>query len=202
MATPALSEALSPILDSSGNAWRVLDVAALRVRLAQTLNVQAERLTLVQARRTTWTDEAFGCQTRAERLDEVAPGWEVRWLLGKLVYSQRLSDDGRQRLCEPQPMRDELLLRVDAVAAEFVLLAQRRLAQDLDLPMRRLVVREARAFAWPDTSLGCPQPGQTYEAIVLNGYRFVFQAGDTTYAFHTDSERLLPCPAGREVLPP
>lgn len=173
-----------------------------RAQVAQTLNVQAEQLALVQVRRATWTDEAFGCQPGAERLDELALGWEARWLIGSLVYSQRLSDDGRQRLCAPQPVRDELLLRVDAVAAEFVLLAQQRLAQSLDLPTRRLVLREAQAFAWPDTSLGCPLPGQTYEAVVLNGYRFAFQVGDTIYAFHTDSERLLPCPAGREVLPP
>jgi len=177
-------------------------MAALRAQVAQALDTQVERLALVQVRRATWTDDSFGCQARAERLDEIAPGWELRWLLGGLVYDQRLSDDGRQRLCAPLPVRDDLLLRVDAVAAEFVLLAQQRLAQNLDLPTRRLILREARAFAWPDTSLGCPQPGQTYEAVVLNGYRFVLQAGETAYAFHTDSERLLPCPAGREVLPP
>jgi len=201
LTTPTALTRLSPLLANPDESWRSLDVLALRTDLAQQLNASAEALLLVEVRRATWTDESFGCLSDAERLDEIAPGWAFAWLLGNLTYEQRLSDDGRQRLCPPQRVRGELLIRVDAVAAEFVLLAQQRLAESLDLPVRRLRLLEAQAFAWPDTSLGCPQPDQTYEAATLNGYRFVFQVGESTYAFHSDSERLLPCPAGREALP-
>lgn len=93
------------------------------------------------------------------------------------------------------------LIEADPVAAELVALATRILAQDLGLPQRRIQLVEVETVRWRDTSLGCPQPDQTYSQIEIPGYRIVLEAGDTTYAFHTDFDRVLPCPEGSEVLP-
>ncbi len=93
------------------------------------------------------------------------------------------------------------LIDADPVAAELVTLAQRRLAEDLGLPQRRIELVEVEALRWSDTSLGCPQPDQTYSEIEIPGYRIILQAGDNNYAFHTDFDRVLACPEGSEVLP-
>jgi len=93
------------------------------------------------------------------------------------------------------------LLDADPVAAELVALAQRRLAEDLGLPQRRIQLIEVETMRWSDASLGCPQPDQSYSEIEIPGYRIILQAGDNTYAFHTDFDRVLPCPEGSEVLP-
>lgn len=89
----------------------------------------------------------------------------------------------------------------DPVAAQLAALVRRRLAAELDLPEARIRVLEITPFTWSDSSLGCPAPGQDYVSVVVEGYRIEAAAGDRTYVFHTDSERITPCEAGRERLP-
>jgi hypothetical protein len=95
----------------------------------------------------------------------------------------------------------EALIEVDPIAAELVSIAQRLVAQDLDLPTRRVRLVELQPYVWSDSSLGCPLPGQRYVAIVINGYRIVVSAGDENYIFHTDFDRVIPCDSDNEQLP-
>ncbi len=39
---------------------------------------------------------------------------------------------------------------------------------------------------WPDTSLGCPEPGKFYAQVITPGYRIVVRAAGTDYDYHTD----------------
>ena len=39
---------------------------------------------------------------------------------------------------------------------------------------------------WPDSSLGCPQPGQLYSQIVTPGFLIVVSAGNKQLEYHTD----------------
>lgn len=89
----------------------------------------------------------------------------------------------------------------DPVASELVALAQRRLAQDLGLPAQRIRLVEVTPVIWPDTSLGCPQPDETYTPGAFDGYRIVLSASDQEYVFHTDFDRVIPCAAEDERLP-
>jgi hypothetical protein len=90
---------------------------------------------------------------------------------------------------------------IDPVATELVALAQRRLAQDLNLPTRRIQVVEVTSYVWQDASLGCPLPGESYAQVIVDGYRIVLSAGDQEYLFHTDFDRVIPCDAENEQLP-
>jgi hypothetical protein len=89
----------------------------------------------------------------------------------------------------------------DPVANDLVALAQRRVAQELNLPVRRIRLVEVKFYTWADTSLGCPQPNESYAQVTVDGYRIVLEAGDKQYIFHTDFDRVLPCDAAREQLP-
>jgi hypothetical protein len=92
-------------------------------------------------------------------------------------------------------------LAIDPVASELAMLAQRRVAQKLGLPVRRVRIVEVTPYVWTDTSLGCPVPGETYTTLDVDGYRIVLSAGDQEYFFHTDFDRPLPCDAKNEQLP-
>jgi hypothetical protein len=48
---------------------------------------------------------------------------------------------------------------------------------------------------WPDTSLGCPEPGQTYAQVVTPGYRVVLAHSSRRYVFHTSTSHAVPCPS-------
>lgn len=92
-------------------------------------------------------------------------------------------------------------LESDAIAAELVALAQRRVAQDLNLPTRRVRIIEVTAYVWPDISLGCPEPDATYLTGDIDGYRIVLEVGESQYIFHTDFDRVVPCDPANEKLP-
>lgn len=87
------------------------------------------------------------------------------------------------------------------MAGELVRLAMRRLGEELDLPTRRMRLVEVRPVQWTDSSLGCPQTGQTYTPMQTDGYRIVVAAGDGEYIFHSDFDRVLPCDLADEQLP-
>jgi hypothetical protein len=90
----------------------------------------------------------------------------------------------------------------DPVADDLVALAQRRVAQELNLPTRRIRLVEVKFYTWADTSLGCPLPGQSYSPATVDGYRIVLATADgKQYIFHTDFDRALPCDAANEQLP-
>ncbi len=101
----------------------------------------------------------------------------------------------------PSPTPDSDLLPLDPVAAELVLLAQRRLSDELDLPVGAMQVVEVEPYRWTDSSLGCPVPGQTYAPAEIDGYRIVLAADGREYLFHTDFDRAFPCDPVNERLP-
>jgi hypothetical protein len=75
------------------------------------------------------------------------------------------------------------------------------LADELDLAARRIRVIDVMPVTWTDSSLGCPQPGETYPPITIEGYRIVLAAGDDEYIFHSDSTQVIACDARTERLP-
>lgn len=60
------------------------------------------------------------------------------------------------------------------------------LAAELGVPVETIQLIEAVPVQWSDTSLGCPQPGMAYAAVVMPGYLVRLAAGGETYAVHTD----------------
>lgn len=58
------------------------------------------------------------------------------------------------------------------------------LAQRLSIPEALITVLEVRAVAWPDASLGCPQPGMEYAQVIQPGRLMRLEAGGRVYAYH------------------
>lgn len=63
-------------------------------------------------------------------------------------------------------------------------LARQDLAARLGLPTDEIQVIEARAVTWPDSSLGCPEPGRMYLQVLTPGYRVILEARGERYAYH------------------
>lgn len=89
----------------------------------------------------------------------------------------------------------------DAVAAELVLLARRRVSQEQNIAIGRVRLVEVQPYQWPDSSLGCPVSGESYVSVSAAGYRILLEANTIRYAFHTDFDRIIACEEGSEVLP-
>lgn len=52
------------------------------------------------------------------------------------------------------------------------------LADELGIPVSTIRVDTIRAVNWPDTSIGCPQPGVAYGQVITPGYKITLRTED------------------------
>ena len=73
-------------------------------------------------------------------------------------------------------------------------MARQDLAKKLNLSIEAIREVSVEAVEWPDTSLGCPQPGMMYAQVITPGFRVVLAAKDQTVEYHTDlGRRVVSC---------
>ena len=64
----------------------------------------------------------------------------------------------------------------------------------LKIAPENVQVRSVQAVDWPDTSLGCPQPGMFYAQVITLGYKIVLSTGDRQVEYHADKRgRVVTC---------
>lgn len=80
----------------------------------------------------------------------------------------------------------------------LVELARADLASRLGTEKPRIDLVSITAKVWPDTALGCPQPGQLYAQVLTQGYLIVLEAAGREYRYHSDQKRVVLCEAGRK----
>lgn len=66
-------------------------------------------------------------------------------------------------------------------------LARQKLAEELEISVDQIQVVNADPTYWSDASLGCPQPGMTYQQVITPGYRITLVVGSDLYFYHTDT---------------
>ena len=59
------------------------------------------------------------------------------------------------------------------------------LAQRLEVSPQSLAFVGEQAVNWPDTSLGCGEPGRVYAKVIVPGYRIMFDHDGASYEVHT-----------------
>lgn len=78
----------------------------------------------------------------------------------------------------PTPLPPEAAAAVDAATQAAV--------THLGVSPDQLQVRQVQAQQWPDSSLGCPEPGQQYSQIVTPGFLVMITSGPHELEYHTD----------------
>lgn len=59
------------------------------------------------------------------------------------------------------------------------------LTQELAVAGSAITLISITAVDWPDASLGCPEPGMMYAAVITPGYELVFDVSGQEYRVHT-----------------
>lgn len=75
------------------------------------------------------------------------------------------------------------------VLDETVGSAVRDLAARLGVSPDEVIVVDATTVIWPDSSLGCPQPGAMYMQVLQEGRRIRLQVGEQIYHYHSSTTR-------------
>ncbi len=175
--------------------------------LSETLDVSRGAVTLVELQEAVWRSLDYGCSgERLPGLGEISiPGYRLVLEVKGVTYAYHTDTQVTVRRCDGADTvvgQTETLIGVDPIAAELTILAQRRAANTLDVESEDVAVVSVRAYRWPDASLGCPLPGETYAEVQIDGYRIVVAVGSgSQVAFHTNFEQLVRCDPGNEVLP-
>ena len=88
--------------------------------------------------------------------------------------------------------------------AEAVRLATKTLSEHLGIDESSVTLEEVVAVDWPNSSLGCPEPGRTYAPLIMSGYRvtLVVDADEPSHRVHVAGTRAVVCDRGSATADP
>lgn len=172
-------------------------VAALAVEtLAAELDVPMDAITVDTVRAVEWNDASIGCpQPGRAYADVITPGHKVTLRVdgnlhfvheanGRAIVCKR---DGKKAVRGVSPQR-ELVWGGQAIRA------RRDLAKRLGIDEGEIIIAAASATTFTDASLGCPEPDVEYNERNLDGYVLTLRHGSRNFTYHTDMDRVIPCP--------
>jgi hypothetical protein len=76
---------------------------------------------------------------------------------------------------------------------EAVALARQALAEHVKSTPANVETVSAERVDWPNSALGCPEPGMMYAQMIVSGYRIVLRADGKDYPVHVGSGRAVVC---------
>jgi hypothetical protein len=79
--------------------------------------------------------------------------------------------------------------QIDPGLAPYVDIAIGDLATRLSVDRSQITTTSATLVQWPDSSLGCPAPGQQYAQVLTDGSVIVLTAGGDEYRYHSGGSR-------------
>lgn len=75
-----------------------------------------------------------------------------------------------------------------------------KLADQLGIDVAEVQIVSIEQVEWPDSSLGCPQPGQNYLMVITPGFRIILEANGAQVEYHADMQaNIVQCGAGGGV---
>ena len=79
--------------------------------------------------------------------------------------------------------------QIDSGLQPYIDIAVADLAQRLSIDATQVDVVSATLAEWPDSALGCPQPGMRYAQVATDGSLIVLMAEDKAYRYHAGGSR-------------
>ena len=77
-----------------------------------------------------------------------------------------------------------------------VRLAIEALAREVGVPQDQIIVAQVEPQDWPNSALGCPEPGRAYLQVITPGYRVILSAQGKDYEYHTNQTTMVVrCPS-------
>lgn len=62
------------------------------------------------------------------------------------------------------------------------------LVSTLGVPSADVHFERISSIDWPDTALGCPEPGRAYATVVVRGWMILLRHGQKLYEYHADED--------------
>jgi hypothetical protein len=197
VATPGI--AATPGTPGTAGVWPPIVQLAIAA-LASEARISATDIRVVRANPHEWPDTSLGCpQPGRVYLDVITPGYLITLEAHghQFEYHTDRSQgvvhcDSNQSGATPGPLGGTKTPMSDV--PNPVRLALAALADDLQIARSAIDIVAIEPTEWPNSSLGCPQPGRVYLQIITPGYRVVLAAGGRQYEYHTnDRDMVVQC---------
>ena len=108
--------------------------------------------------------------------------------------TRKVSTPARLELERSLSAQEEAIVKeLNAEGRELLTQAQSDLAERLNVAPEKITIVEAESVMWPDSSLGCPQPGMMYAQVITPGYRFVLEHDNQQYDYHAGNGVVVLC---------
>ncbi|MEZ5532782.1 MAG: hypothetical protein R3E69_10415 [Steroidobacteraceae bacterium] len=166
-----------------------------REALARKLHVEVGDIRVESVTARTWSDSGMGCG---------APGTVAATVITE-GYAVSATAQGRTHLVHVSGRNvvvcsDAKTLRRQSASAargidEIFERAREDLARRLGVEPARIRLGGVKGQQWPDSSLGCPQQGETPAAGPVDGLLLTLRYAGRVYTYHTDRMTVRPCPA-------
>ena len=163
--------------------------------LAEELNVPISTIVVDSVRAVEWRDSSIGCPQPDEAyMQVITPGNKITLRHdGKLYFVHEAG--GRAFVCKRRKAVSGPAAQFNLDWGKMALEARRDLADRLGVAEDAIIIGSAEGMTFTETSLGCPEPGVEYETRYADGYVLTLRHGSRNYTYHTDLERVIPCPA-------
>jgi hypothetical protein len=164
--------------------------------------LEPERFNLINGNAEQRTTGGLLVWRKADNLTAFTDGYRT-WLLGPGGLHQRLNTDppfewerAPAAAPPPAPAPGPAPMVGDPAARPAVEAVLRDAAARLGVPREQLVVERVEEREWPDTSLGCPQPGFLYAQVITPGYLIIVSGAGQRLEYHTNASggQLVLCP--------
>jgi hypothetical protein len=175
-------------------------VRLARADLAQRLGLAPEAIKLVSVEAVEWSDASLGCpQPGMMYAQVITPGFLVVLEAGGATYTYH-TDMGRFAvLCEKESEAstgsgttvsgEAATPDPDSPYYSLVMKAVEDLAGRLSIQGEEIELLEVKEVVWPDSSLGCPQPGMAYKQVPMDGLLIRLRVDGRIYEYHSGGSR-------------
>jgi hypothetical protein len=167
-------------------------VAAAKADLVGRLGVTEEDIVVKSVEAIQWRDTSLGCpQLGMIYAQVITPGFRVVLEVEGQAYEYHTDGGQSVVLCEEESMTDTPTTPslIEPGLDSLISLAKEDLAQRLSIQVEQIEVLEAKSVVWPDSSLGCPQPGMRYRQVPMDGARIRLAVEGRVYAYHSGGGR-------------
>jgi hypothetical protein len=163
--------------------------------LAADLQVPKDKILVDTIRAIDWRDSSIGCpKPGMAYLQVITPGHKVTLRVDNVIYVVHEAK-GHAFVCHETKAYAGIDPKGRLVFGPQMAAAQKDLAERLGVPAKDIKAVSAEQTTWNDASLGCPEPGKQYAAVLVTGWVLRLRHGDRDYTYHTDMQHTIPCPA-------
>lgn len=155
-------------------------VEEAKADLSMRLNISTADIVLQWAGAVEWPDSSIGCpEPGMNYLMVVTPGYLIKLEAKGRIYQYHAGENSPFYCENPQ----EPLNSSDPQEKRIVEIAKADLAKRLNVAESEISLVRVKAVDWPDTSMGCPQPGMMYAQMITPGYHIILSAGGQEYDY-------------------